>query len=59
VLARRFPDHEYAALVRSASSAAKVRAAYPGVRVVLGSLDDADVLRKEAAWADLVLRELS
>ncbi|KAI0856599.1 hypothetical protein F4860DRAFT_397682 [Xylaria cubensis] len=56
VLARKYPDFEYSALVRSESSAAKVRAAYPAaVRVVLGSLDDADLLRREAAWADLVL----
>ncbi|KAI1754324.1 hypothetical protein F4782DRAFT_50951 [Xylaria castorea] len=55
VLARKYPDLEYAALVRSESSAAKVGAAYPAVRVVLGSLDDADLLRREAAWADLVL----
>ncbi|KAI1429362.1 hypothetical protein F5Y12DRAFT_483217 [Xylaria sp. FL1777] len=54
-LARKYPDFEYAALVRSESSAARVREAYPAVRVVLGSLDDADLLKKEAAWADLVL----
>ncbi|KAI0971154.1 hypothetical protein F4678DRAFT_94290 [Xylaria arbuscula] len=55
VLAKKYPDFEYAALVRSESSAARVREAYPAVRVVLGSLDDADLLKKEAAWADLVL----
>lgn len=43
--------------MRSEASAAKVRAAYPNVRVVLGSLDDAELLTKEASWADLVLRE--
>jgi hypothetical protein len=57
VLARKYPGFEYAALVRSEDSAAKVRAAYPSVRVVLGSLDDAELLKREAAWADLVLRE--
>ncbi|KAI0537327.1 hypothetical protein GGR58DRAFT_513863 [Xylaria digitata] len=55
VLAKKYPDFEYAALVRSESSAARVREAYPDVRVVLGSLDDSDLLRREAAWADLVL----
>ncbi|KAI1154665.1 hypothetical protein F4825DRAFT_153433 [Nemania diffusa] len=55
VLARKYPDLEYAALVRGEEGAARVRAAYPAVRVVLGSLDDAEVLRREAAWADLVL----
>ncbi|KAI3338876.1 hypothetical protein F4824DRAFT_63445 [Ustulina deusta] len=55
-LARRHPDFDVAALVRSESSAARVRETYPGyVRVVLGSLDDADLLKREAAWADLVL----
>ncbi|TGJ78320.1 hypothetical protein E0Z10_g10446 [Xylaria hypoxylon] len=56
VLARKYPGFEYAALVRSENSAARVREAYPNVRVVLGSLDDADLLKREAAWADLVLR---
>ncbi|KAI0440196.1 hypothetical protein F4803DRAFT_563994 [Xylaria telfairii] len=54
-LARRFPDLEYAALVRSEASASRVRATYPAVRVVVGALDDAPLLRREAAWADLVL----
>ncbi|KAK5627909.1 hypothetical protein RRF57_003624 [Xylaria bambusicola] len=54
-LTRKYPDYEYVALVRCESSAARVRGAYPSVRVVLGSLDDADLIRKEAAWADLVL----
>ncbi|KAI8634833.1 hypothetical protein F5Y19DRAFT_469883 [Xylariaceae sp. FL1651] len=55
VLAQAHPEFEYAALVRSEDKAARVRDAYPAVRVVVGSLDDAEVLRKEAAWADLVL----
>ncbi|KAI1173783.1 hypothetical protein F4777DRAFT_580664 [Nemania sp. FL0916] len=56
-LARRYPeaDCEFAALVRSPEAAAKVRAAYPRVRIVMGALEDAEVLRREAAWADLVL----
>ncbi|KAI0527893.1 hypothetical protein F5B22DRAFT_9323 [Xylaria bambusicola] len=54
-LTRKYPGYEYAALVRSEASAARVREAYPGVRVVLGSLDDVESIRKEAAWADLVL----
>ncbi|GAW11100.1 hypothetical protein ANO14919_004390 [Xylariales sp. No.14919] len=55
VLTRKYPSFEYAALVRSESSAARVREVYPDVRVVLGSLDDADLLKREAASADLVL----
>ncbi|KAI0399235.1 hypothetical protein F4802DRAFT_590504 [Xylaria palmicola] len=55
VLAQKHPEIEYAALVRSEQGAAAVRAAYPAVRIVWGSLDDDEVLEREAAWADLVL----
>ncbi|KAI1260124.1 NAD(P)-binding protein [Xylariaceae sp. FL1019] len=55
LLAEKHPEYEYAALVRTEDKAKKVRDALPKVRIVLGSLDDSDVLRKEAAWADLVL----
>ncbi|KAI0429195.1 hypothetical protein F5Y09DRAFT_265094 [Xylaria sp. FL1042] len=54
-LSRKYPDFEYAALVRSESGAARVAEAYPAVRLVRGSLDDAELVRREAAWADLVL----
>nr|POE61062.1 uncharacterized protein c2a9.02 [Quercus suber] len=49
------PEYEYAALVRSEDKAAVVRKAYPSVRIVLGGLDDAELLKKEAAASDIVL----
>ena len=54
-LMKKHPEFEYAALVRSEPSAKRVSEAFPNVRIVIGSLDDADVVKKEAAWADLVL----
>ncbi|KAI1367056.1 hypothetical protein F5Y08DRAFT_103178 [Xylaria arbuscula] len=54
-LAKKHPEFEYAALVRSESSSRRVSEAFPDVRIVIGSLDDAEIVKKEAAWADLVL----
>jgi N-acetyl-gamma-glutamylphosphate reductase len=51
------PDYEYAALVRTREKGNIVQKAYPNVRVVLGGLDDAEILKTEAAKADIVLRE--
>ncbi len=31
--------------------------AYPGTRIVIGDLDNSDVLKQEASKADIVLRE--
>lgn len=56
VLHQAHPEFEYAALVRTQDKADKVKAAYSNVRIVLGSLDDSDVLEREAAAADIVLR---
>ena len=56
-LHKNHPDFEYSALVRSQDKADKVLAQYPNVRIVLGDLDDADKITKEAAWADIVVRE--
>lgn len=43
-------------LVRNSDKGAKVASQYAKVRLVYGTLDDADVLEKEAAVADIVLR---
>jgi len=54
----KHPEFEYTALVRTEEKAAQVREAYPAVRLVLGDLDNADLLNQEASKADIVLRKL-
>lgn len=56
-ISKQHPEMEIALLVRSQDKAEKVSSQYPRARIVLGGLDDAETLRKEAAWADIVLRE--
>ena len=53
---QRYPDFEYALLIRSEDKAKKVRSAYPKARIVIGSNDDIELLEREAAWADIVIR---
>lgn len=55
-LNKAHPEYEYAALVRTQEKADTVKKAYPSVRIVLGGLDDSDILKEEAAKADVVLR---
>ncbi|KAI1638157.1 hypothetical protein F4809DRAFT_660246 [Biscogniauxia mediterranea] len=55
VLTRAHPEYEYAALVRNEERGKPVASQYPNVRLVYGSLEDAQVLEKEAAAADVVL----
>ena len=50
------PDYEYACLVRSKEKAEAVKQAFPNLRIVLGGLDDSEILEEEAAKADIVLR---
>lgn len=52
-----YPDLDLALLVRSEGKAKTVQAKYPKARIVLGSLEDSDIIRREAAWADIVFRE--
>ena len=49
-------ESEISALVRTQEKADIVTKAYPSVRIVLGGLDDSELLEKEAARADIVLR---
>ena len=58
-LSQHHPNFEYSALIRSEEKAKRVREAYPNIRTVIGSLDDSEVLAREAAWADIVLRMFS
>lgn len=56
-LSQKYPDLDFALLVRSEAKAKTVQAKYPKARIVLGSLEDSDTIRREAAWADVVFRE--
>lgn len=56
-LYEKHPDYEYAALVRTQEKADIVKKAFPNVRIVLGGNDDSEILKEEAANADIVLRE--
>ncbi|KJY02056.1 nucleoside-diphosphate-sugar epimerase like protein [Zymoseptoria brevis] len=54
-LQQTHPEYSYTALIRTEEKANKVRSAYPDVRVVIGGLDDSELLTREAAAADIVL----
>ncbi|TVY47656.1 hypothetical protein LOCC1_G001798 [Lachnellula occidentalis] len=54
-LEKAHPEYEYTALVRNSDKGAPVAAAYPKIRLVYGTLDDAELLEKESASADIVL----
>ncbi len=56
-LYKAHPEYEYVLLVRNEERGRPVVEEYPKVRIVYGSLDDADVIEKEAAAADIVIRE--
>lgn len=51
------PNYEYSCLVRTKDKGEKVTFAYPKVRIVLGGLDDSELIEEEAAKADVVLRK--
>ncbi|KAK6820940.1 hypothetical protein PG987_015340, partial [Apiospora arundinis] len=51
------PDYEYTLLVRNEERGKPVAEKYPKVRLVYGDLSSADVIEKEAAAADVVVRK--
>ena len=55
LLQQNHPDFEFTLLVRSEDKAKNVLAKYPAVRVVIGGLDDSELIEREAAAADIVL----
>lgn len=57
LLHQQHPDFEFALLIRSDDKAKKVLEKYPKARIVIGGLDDSAILEREAAWADIVVRE--
>ncbi|TVY60806.1 Uncharacterized protein LSUE1_G008355 [Lachnellula suecica] len=54
-LQKAHPEYEYTALVRTSDKGALVAAAYPKTRLVYGTLEDSELVTKEAAAADIVL----
>ncbi|RGP64016.1 hypothetical protein FLONG3_9715 [Fusarium longipes] len=55
LLLKSHPDYKVRALVRDESKGAAITSAFSQVEIVNGSLDDADVIAKEAREADVVL----
>lgn len=53
----KHPDWHVVTLVRSEVQKATVLARWPGVEVVIGDLDDKDLMIEEGAKADVILRE--
>jgi len=51
------PEYTYSALVRSSEKGKTITATYPNVRIVEGSLGDLEVLKREAASSDIVIRK--
>ncbi|KAI1077418.1 NAD(P)-binding protein [Whalleya microplaca] len=54
-LSQSHPEYEFTLLVRNEERGALVAAAYPNARLVYGTLDDAEVIEKAAAEADVVV----
>lgn len=58
-LHKKHPKWSYNALVRTKDKGSKVTAAYPNVNVVYGDLDSYDLIKEQAANADIVVRKWS
>ena len=53
---QKYPEADWTALVRNEHKADLIRAKYPALRIVaLGNLDDYNLIREEAANADIVI----
>lgn len=57
VFAKKHPEWQLVTLVRNAEQGKIVKAAYPAVHIVVGSLDDHDLLIEQGKTADVVLRK--
>ncbi|TPR11773.1 hypothetical protein CAN33_0050390 [Aspergillus niger] len=55
VLVSKYPDLHYRLLVRSRDSGQKIKAQYPTVEIIQGSLDDSETLVAESARADIII----
>lgn len=58
-LIKAHPEYEVTAIVRNEDQASEVRTAFKNIRTVLGDLNSSDVLSKESAVADVVIRNLT
>lgn len=54
-LEKKHPDYDYTLLVRNEDKGKDVKAKYPNVKLVYGSLNDSAVIEKAAAEADIVV----
>lgn len=58
-LSRSQTSFSIRALVRDSEKAVAIEKSYPGVRAVIGDLDNSALLKKEAADASIILRTVS
>ncbi|KAJ5171697.1 nucleoside-diphosphate-sugar epimerase [Penicillium capsulatum] len=56
-LIAKHPKHSYRLLVRNEQSQERILAAYPSVTIIPGSLEDLDVIARESAQADIIIRK--
>jgi N-acetyl-gamma-glutamylphosphate reductase len=54
-LVQSHPEYTIAALVRDAKAAETIAQAYPKVRIVVGDLDNSELVEQEASKASVVL----
>lgn len=55
-ITRAYPGYSIAALIRSRETAERISDTFPKVRTVVGDLDDAELVEREASEANVVLR---
>jgi nucleoside-diphosphate-sugar epimerase len=55
-ITKKHPEYHVRGLVRTAEQQEKVFSKYPSVGTVIGDLDSAEILKVEAAQADVILR---
>lgn len=55
-ISKKHPEYQLRGLVRTEEQRKKIATKYPSVKTVIGDLDSVDVLKIEAAQADVVLR---
>lgn len=54
-----YPDLDITILARSAAKAALITAKHPKIRVVIGDLNDSDIIEEQSALADIVFSTYS
>ena len=52
------PDYEYTLLVKNEQQAEPIKAKYPGVKFVYGTLEQSDLIRDTCLDTDVVIRRL-